>query len=94
MIIVIANVGLLPFELVKRELYHRQEGRFFDSARAQLNARHFYRPGDNRGAEFARLRWRVHFLRDKLQDSRLKFFSQQTVNTYTVRRGGIERRAD
>jgi hypothetical protein len=49
MIIVTANVGLLPFERVEKSRYHRQEDRFFNSARAQLNLRRFHHPGDNRG---------------------------------------------
>ncbi len=59
MIIVTANVGLLPFEIGKKGAYitDNRVG-FFNSARAQLNLRRFHHPGDNRGAESAQLRWR------------------------------------
>jgi len=59
MIIVTANVGLLPFEIGKKGAYitDKRVG-FFNSARAQLNLRRFHHPGDNRGAESAQLRWR------------------------------------
>jgi hypothetical protein len=54
MIIVTANVGLLPFEIGKKRAYipDKRIG-FFTSAGAQLNLRRFHHSGDNRGAEFA-----------------------------------------
>ena len=59
MIIVTANVGLLPFEIGKKRAYITdQRVVFLNSAVAQLNLRRFHHPGDNRGAEFARLRLR------------------------------------
>jgi len=50
MIIVTANVGLLPFEIGKKRAHitDKRVG-FFNSARAQLNLRRFHHPGDNRG---------------------------------------------
>jgi hypothetical protein len=46
MIIVTANVGLLPFEIGKKRAYitDKRVG-FFNSAGAQLNLRRFHHPG-------------------------------------------------
>jgi hypothetical protein len=43
MIIVTANVGLLPSEIAEKNLYHREEGRFFLGT--QLNLRRFHHRG-------------------------------------------------
>ncbi len=59
MIIVTANAGLLPFEIGKERAYitDKRAG-FFNSAEAQLDLCRFHHSRDNRGSEFAWLRWR------------------------------------
>ena len=54
MIVVTANVGLLPFEIGKKRAYitDKRVG-FFNSAGAQLNLRRFHHPGANLSNQLA-----------------------------------------